>query len=100
MNGLNTPVLKHPCPKQPQLWAWLINSVTAAGDTILDPFLGSGTTARVAKNLGRKCIGIEREERYCDIAARRLSQEVLDFAATSAATENLQPALSETGEAQ
>ena len=49
------------------------------GDLILDPFLGSGTTARVCKNLGRKCIGIEISKEYCDIAVQRLGQGVLDF---------------------
>jgi site-specific DNA-methyltransferase (adenine-specific) len=69
----------HPTGKPISLLLQLVDRFSEAGDTILDPFMGSGTTLRAAKDLGRKAIGIEIEERYCEIAAQRLGQEVLQF---------------------
>lgn len=66
----------HPTQKPVSLMKWCLTFVPDA-HTILDPFMGSGTTLRAAKDLGRKCIGIEIEEKYCEIAVRRLQQEVL-----------------------
>ena len=63
---------EHPSPKPVQLFHWLLTGLK--GDTVLDPFMGSGTTLRAAKDLNRKAIGIEIEERYCEIAAKRMSQ--------------------------
>lgn len=66
----------HPTQKPVSLMQWCIDFTEG---TILDPFAGSGTTLRAAKDLGRKSIGIEIEERYCEIAAQRCAQEVMDF---------------------
>jgi site-specific DNA-methyltransferase (adenine-specific) len=69
----------HPAQFPIHLPDWFIRAGSVAGDTILDPFMGSGTTLRAAKDLGRKAIGIDIEEKYCEIAARRLQQEVLSL---------------------
>lgn len=68
----------HPCPK-PLEWARGQMVRFPKSDLILDPFMGSGTTLRAAKDLGRRAIGIEIEERYCEIAVQRLRQKCLQF---------------------
>ncbi len=65
----------HPTQKPKELMQWCLGFTEA--QSILDPFMGSGTTLRAAKDLGRKAIGIEIEEKYCEIAAKRMAQEVL-----------------------
>lgn len=69
----------HPCSYPIALVMPLIQSSCPIDGIVLDPFAGSGTTLRAAKDLGRRAIGIEIEERYCEIAARRLEQQVLPF---------------------
>jgi DNA modification methylase len=56
---------------------WILEKWSKPGDLILDPYMGSGPIARACADLGRRYIGIEIEERYCEIAARRLQQAVL-----------------------
>ena len=74
---------KHPCEKPLVMVEHMIRVSTRPGDTILDPFAGSGTTLRAAANLGRKAIGVELDERYCEVIAKRLDQYALDFGGVS-----------------
>ena len=60
--------------KPKELMIALVRDYSREGETILDPFAGSGTTAVAAKLNGRKCILIERDEKYCEVAAKRLAQ--------------------------
>ncbi len=76
ISGIETDNL-HPAQKPLPLIAKYI--LVLQPELTVDPFMGSGTTLVAAKKLGRKCIGIEIEEKYCEIAAKRLSQEVMDF---------------------
>lgn len=68
----------HPTQKPLAVMRWSLSFVPDA-HTILDPFMGSGTTLVAAKRLGKEAIGIEIEERYCELAAERLAQDVLAF---------------------
>ena len=70
---------QHPVEFPLELPLRCIAAATAKNDIVLDPFMGSGTTLVAAKNLGRRAIGVDLVERYCEIAAKRLSQEMLPF---------------------
>lgn len=74
-DGVDYQKLPHPSPRRLEHLLWLV--AVFAEKSVIDPFCGSGTTLLAAKNHQLKSIGIERDERYCEIAAKRLSQEVL-----------------------
>jgi len=69
----------HPCQMPTELATRAIMFSSKANDVVIDPFMGSGTTLFSAKKLHRRAIGIEIEEKYCEIAAKRCSQGVFDL---------------------
>lgn len=69
----------HPTQKPVALMRWCLTFAPDA-ETVLDPFMGSGSTLRAAKSMQKRAVGIERVEAYCEQAARRCSQEVLGLA--------------------
>ena len=75
--GFQSHLRQHPNEKPTSVLSRLVEAMTVSDEVVLDPFMGSGTTLRAAMDLGRKAIGIEIEERYCEIAVKRLAQGVL-----------------------
>lgn len=73
----------HPTAKPLAMVGDWVRLFTNPGDVILDPFAGSGTTLRASLDNGRRAIGVELEERYCEVIARRLAQGVLDLGETA-----------------
>jgi DNA methylase len=78
-NGRNHHRQEHPAPFPVELAGRCIRLSTWPGELVVDPFCGSGSTLLAARDLGRRAVGIERSERYCEVAARRLSQTTFDF---------------------
>jgi DNA modification methylase len=76
--------VNHPCPKPLGFYTKLISLLALEGDIIIDSFMGSGTSLEAARFMGHKAIGIDINERYCEVAAKRLEQGMLDFPASAA----------------
>ena len=74
-NKVDPNKMTHPTEKPVDLMSRLIRKYSKEGDTVLDPFLGSGTTAVACERMGRNCVGIEISPEYCEIARKRVQQE-------------------------
>lgn len=77
--GRRDKVNTHPCFRPLKTMKWLVTNFTQEGETILDPFAGSGNILKAARDTGRKAIGIELEEKYCEIVVKQLRQRVMDL---------------------
>ena len=77
INGIKPSADDHPTPKPEKLMAHFLNLHSLPGHLVLDPFMGGGTTLVAAKRGGRRAIGVEVDERWCEMAAKRLAQEVM-----------------------
>jgi len=86
---------EHPCPFPDRIPKRLISSSCPPGGIVLDPFMGSGTTLIAAKELGRKAIGIEKDERFCELAVSRLRQSVLGLSSGGGGAELPKPSPAE-----
>jgi site-specific DNA-methyltransferase (adenine-specific)/modification methylase len=75
--GANRQQIDHPCPRPLEQVEYVLTLATADGDLVVDPFMGSGTTGVACIKTGRRFIGIEIEEKYCEIAVKRLAQRSL-----------------------
>lgn len=78
VSNLATPT-GHPTPKPVAMFSDFVKRFTNEHDTVLDPFAGGGTTLLAARNLNRQAIGIELDEKYCELIAKRLSQQTFDL---------------------
>jgi site-specific DNA-methyltransferase (adenine-specific) len=87
--GIRPDETEHPTLKPLELMALFVRLHSEPSDLVLDPFMGSGTTLVAAKQLGRRAIGIEIEERYCEIGVKRLAQAILPLAPPALGPEQL-----------
>ncbi len=77
ISATNPERVGHPTQKPEAVMLWTLSQLPVEIKTVFDPFMGSGTTLVAGKRRGLSCVGIEREERYCELAVKRLQQEAL-----------------------